>query len=129
LVRFRFFSSASFTSFSCNCLLLQISLDLSQMHSDFPFFTHSFCVMLSKFFFLFISVTLSIGAQNSAESKDCNFQGNFEIHNFYVQDFSRNLFYIEVKAQDRTTLPKMIVFKEDGVKNEFDKKRRASSKT
>ncbi len=70
----------------------------------------------------------SIGAESSSSKVECeSFSNEFEIRNFYIQDFSRNLFYMEVKAMDRTKLPEMIVFKEEGDKTEFDKHKEKES--
>jgi hypothetical protein len=61
-------------------------------------------------------------SQDAQQNVSCEkVESNFIIKDFYVKDFSRNLFYIEIKSKNKESLPDFIQFKTEEDKNEYDK--------
>jgi|JI9StandDraft_1071089.scaffolds.fasta_scaffold00448_9 hypothetical protein len=79
--------------------------------------------MLIRILFLSLLISVSpILSQEVPQNVSCDkVETNFIIKDFYVKDFSRNLFYIEIKSKNRELLPDFIQFKKDDEKNEYDK--------
>jgi hypothetical protein len=79
--------------------------------------------MLIRILFLSLLISVSpILSQEIPQNVSCDkVETNFIIKDFYVKDFSRNLFYIEIKSKNRELLPDFIQFKKDDEKNEYDK--------
>lgn len=75
-------------------------------------------MMIRNFaFLLFLVFTGSINSQDISCEK---VESNFFIKDFYVKDFSRNLFHISIKSKNRELLPNLIEFKNDKDKTPYD---------
>jgi hypothetical protein len=73
------------------------------------------------FFSFLISINSSF-SQSVERNVSCEkVESNFIIKDFYVKDFSRNLFHIEIKSINKELLPDFIQFKKDEDKSEYDK--------
>lgn len=75
--------------------------------------------------FLFLTFLISaspILAQDVERNVSCEkVESNFFIKEFYVKDFSRNLFHIAIKSKNRELLPGLIEFKTDKDKTDYDR--------
>ncbi|HRG47519.1 MAG TPA: IPT/TIG domain-containing protein [Leptospiraceae bacterium] len=75
--------------------------------------------------FLFLTFLISVSpmlAQDVERNVSCEkVESNFFIKEFYVKDFSRNLFHIAIKSKNRELLPGLIEFKTDKDKTDYDR--------
>ncbi|MBL0264555.1 MAG: IPT/TIG domain-containing protein, partial [Leptospiraceae bacterium] len=75
--------------------------------------------------FLFLTFLISVSpmlAQDVERNVSCEkVESNFFIKDFYVKDFSRNLFHIAIKAKNKESLPGLIDFKTEKDRTDFDR--------